>query len=61
MDILMLIMLTINPALLSEKLFIANDSLFDQDNIINLYSRDGWHFHPGDDFPTGQILPLNYH
>ena len=48
MNFLMLIMLTINPAVQSDKLFVANDSLFNIDSIIDLYSCDGWRFHPGD-------------
>jgi signal transduction histidine kinase len=32
-----------------ESIFLASDSLFNTDGIINLGSRDGWRFHPGDD------------
>jgi signal transduction histidine kinase len=32
-----------------ESIFVASDSLFNKDGIINLAHRDGWRFHPGDD------------
>ena len=32
-----------------KSIFIASDSLFDKDDYIDLGSRDGWRFHPGDD------------
>jgi two-component system, NtrC family, sensor kinase len=33
----------------NESVFIVSDTLFNESGIINLGSRDGWRFHPGDD------------
>jgi signal transduction histidine kinase len=33
----------------NESFFFVSDSLFDKDGYIDLGSRDGWRFHPGDD------------
>ncbi len=33
----------------NDPLFVASDSLFDKYGIIDLGSRQGWRFHPGDD------------
>jgi hypothetical protein len=46
---LLILMLNISPATQSDQLFVASDSLFDNDGILNLGIRDGWRFQPGDD------------
>jgi two-component system, NtrC family, sensor kinase len=49
LNFLLILMLHISPATQSDKLFVASDSLFDKNGVINLSSRNGWRFHPGDD------------
>ncbi len=49
LHILLFLVLNISPATQSEKLFVASDSLFNDNGIIYLGSREGWRFHPGDD------------
>ena len=49
LHLLFILMLNINPATRSEKLFVASDSLFDNNGILDLGIRDGWRFHAGDD------------
>jgi signal transduction histidine kinase len=49
LNILLFLMLTISPATQPEQLFVASDSLFNENGIITLSSQDGWRFHPGDD------------
>jgi len=47
LQILLFLMLNISPATQSEKLFVASDSLFNENGIIYLGSRHGWRFHHG--------------
>jgi two-component system, NtrC family, sensor kinase len=49
LNFLLILMLNISPATQSERLFVASDSLFNENGIINLGNREGWRFHPGDD------------
>ena len=49
LNLLLFLMLNISPATQPEQLFVASDSLFDKDGYIDISSRDGWRFHPGDD------------
>ena len=49
LHILLFLMLNISPATQSDRLFVASDSLFNKIGVIDLGSRDGWRFHPGDD------------
>jgi two-component system, NtrC family, sensor kinase len=49
LQILLFLMLNISPATQSEKLFVASDSLFNENGILYFGSRHGWRFQPGDD------------
>ena len=49
LQILLFLMLNISPATQSDSLFVASDSLFNENGILYLGSRNGWRFHPGDD------------
>ncbi len=49
LHILLFLMLNISPATQSDSLFVASDSLFNDNGILYLGSLDGWRFHPGDD------------
>jgi two-component system, NtrC family, sensor kinase len=46
---LLIVMLNISPVTQPDQLFVASDSLFNNNGIINLAHRSGWRFHPGDD------------
>jgi len=48
LNILLILMLNISPATRSDRLFVASDSLFDSNGILDLGIREGWRFHPGD-------------
>ena len=49
LNLILFLILNISPVTQSEKLFVASDSLFNENGIITLGSRNGWRFHPGDD------------
>lgn len=49
LNFLLFLMLNIHPATQPTQLFVVSDSLFNENGIIQLGSRDGWRFHPGDD------------
>lgn len=49
LQFLLILMLNISPVTRTEKLFVASDSLFNKNGILNLGIRDGWRFQPGDD------------
>ena len=66
LNILFILMLTINPATQSDSLFIASDSLFENNGIKNLGIINGWCFHPGERMSGERIgtvffieLPIN--
>jgi hypothetical protein len=47
LNFLLPLMLTISPAAQSDSLFVASDSLFNEEGIIDLGGFDGWRFHTG--------------
>jgi hypothetical protein len=48
LQILLFLMLNISPATQSQQLFVASDSLINDNGILYLGSREGWRFQPGD-------------